>query len=354
MSNRILTVTDNVQQSLEHSKAIAERFRSDLIDPSGLAKSDSGTVLLLIIHVDLGNKENIELLKEHLTGPYKSHPKIFLIEGNNRSQAVQANSLGACSIFELPLDNTGKLLALIEKYLNKATESFWDARPKKEKAALNGVTALNDKIYDAIRLAQALPKEQVHKCSDLIIENFEENSVSSWLDAVKAHHNQTYRHSMNVAGLAVAFGLHLGMRHSDVQRLAISALLHDVGMVRIPLSILNKTEEISLEERKTYRQHPIYSGEILTKDGQFDFEVIDVAIHHHEYLDGSGYPHGLLLNQIFDLLRVVTILDTFCELIDPRFSTSAVSKKEAFTIMEGMQGKLDMDFVKAFAPIALG
>ncbi len=125
-------------------------------------------------------------------------------------------------------------------------------------------------------------------------------------------------------------------------------------MVRIPLSILNKSGEITLEERKKYRQHPIYSGEILTKDGQFDYEVIDVAVHHHEYLDGSGYPHGLLLKQIFDLLRVVTILDTFCELIDPRFSTKAISKQEAYAVMEGMQGKLDMDFVKAFAPIALG
>lgn len=352
MFSRILIVSDNPQRSIGHARAIKKRFQSDMVDLSGLSVFDSALASLLVIDVDLGVREVIERLKYQLETLYKSQPKIFLVPAGSRSKYVQANSLGANLVLEVP-NGAVKLLAKIEHYLNQTISYIWNGTPKKQIEALKSVHELNDKLHDAIRLAKTLPKDEVYQCTDAIIANFEDNGVSNWLDAVRRHHSHTYRHSMTVAGMSIAFGLHLGMRLSDVQRLSSAALLHDIGVLRIPLAILDKPEPLSAEQTREYRRHPEYSAEILARDQQFGDEVLDAAIHHHEYLDGSGYPHGLMLNQITDMARIISIMGTFSELIDPPFSGTPVTNAEAYGIMKGMAEKLDMHLLTAFAPIAL-
>ena len=110
---------------------------------------------------------------------------------------------------------------------------------------------------------------------------------------VGCHHTDSYRHCLFVTGFAVAFAQHLGMREDDQRRLARAALLHDVGKAFVPVAILDKPGKLTDEEMNVMRKHPRLGYDALAAQGGFPPEMLDVVLHHHEFLDGTGYPNGL-------------------------------------------------------------
>ena len=96
-----------------------------------------------------------------------------------------------------------------------------------------------------------------------------------------------------MTGFAVSFAQHLGMREDDQRRLARAALLHDVGKAFIPVALLDKPGELTEEEMAVVREHPRRGYDALAAQGGFPPEMLDVVLHHHEFLDGTGYPDGL-------------------------------------------------------------
>jgi len=129
--------------------------------------------------------------------------------------------------------------------------------------------------------------------------------------------------------------------------------MHDIGKARIPKGLLDKAGKLKPEEIQQIRMHPEFGAQILVNDGEFDYEVIDVALHHHERLDGTGYPEQLRSDEISDLVRMISVVDTFSALIDARSYKEPRSREQAFQLMLGLEGQLDTDFVKAFEPVAL-
>ncbi len=114
--------------------------------------------------------------------------------------------------------------------------------------------------------------------------------MREWLTTVGRHHTDSYRHCLFVTGFAVAFAQHLGMREDDQRRVARAALLHDVGKAFIPVAILDKPGKLTGEEMIEIRQHPRLGYDALAAEGSFPPEMLDVVLHHHEFLDGTGYP----------------------------------------------------------------
>jgi HD-GYP domain-containing protein (c-di-GMP phosphodiesterase class II) len=90
------------------------------------------------------------------------------------------------------------------------------------------------------------------------------------------------------------------------------------------------------------------------KQGGFPPEMLDVVLHHHELLDGSGYPDGLRGDQISDIVRLITIVDIHAALIEQRAYRLPFTHAKSFTIMEEMGDKLDQHLLQAFRPVALG
>ncbi|MCA6110757.1 HD-GYP domain-containing protein [Bradyrhizobium cenepequi] len=132
------------------------------------------------------------------------------------------------------------------------------------------------------------------------------------METVRRHHGGTYRHSLLVTGFAVAFAQKLKMRSKDQRRIAHAALLHDVGKSFIPPDTLDKPGKLTDDEMEQIKKHPRYGYDLLTQQGGFPAEILDCVLHHHELLDGSGYPDQLRAAQIADLVRVITIADFFC------------------------------------------
>jgi HD-GYP domain-containing protein (c-di-GMP phosphodiesterase class II) len=102
------------------------------------------------------------------------------------------------------------------------------------------------------------------------------------------------------------------------------------------------------------RQHPRRGYDALAAQGSFPPEMLDVVLHHHEFLDGTGYPNGLSGNQISDIVRLITIVDIHSALVEKRAYREPFTHAKAYAVMEQMGGKLDQHLLQAFRAVALG
>jgi HD-GYP domain-containing protein (c-di-GMP phosphodiesterase class II) len=119
------------------------------------------------------------------------------------------------------------------------------------------------------------------------------------------------------------------------------------------LSILDKPGRLDPVEDEIMKSHPVIGYELLKDLPGIPPEVLDGVRHHHEYLDGSGYPDGLTSFRISDLVRLLTISDIFAALIESRPYRPAMSREDAYKILCGMDGKLEAPLVSAFRRVAL-
>ena len=99
--------------------------------------------------------------------------------------------------------------------------------------------------------------------------------------------------------------------------------------------MLDKPGKLTDEEMAEIRQHPRLGYDALAAQGGFPPEMLDVVLHHHEFLDGSGYPNGLSANQISDIVRLTTIVDIYAALVEKRAYRMPFTHSRAFTMMEG-------------------
>jgi putative nucleotidyltransferase with HDIG domain len=186
-----------------------------------------------------------------------------------------------------------------------------------------------------------------------IAERVAEKGISDWLTTVRRHHEGTFQHCLLVTGVAVDFGLSLGLAKRDMERLYTAAMFHDLGKATIPLAILDKPGRLDPQERATIETHPALGYDALKNNEDISPEVLDAVRHHHEFLDGSGYPDALCAESICDVVRILTISDIFAALIEDRRYKPPMPREKAYDILCGMQGKLEKVLIAAFRPVAL-
>ena len=119
----------------------------------------------------------------------------------------------------------------------------------------------------------------------------------------------TKMHSENVSKYAVMLGEYLNLDEKDIEILRMAGLLHDIGKIGIPDYILNKTDNLTDEEFKIIKRHPI-NGELLFPDNEYK-EIKQIIRSHHEGIDGKGYLDGLKGDNIPYLAKIISVADTF-------------------------------------------
>ena len=259
-----------------------------------------------LIDIDLNNDPQLLPLKEWLRRKPTDAKVIFVTDKTSRLQEVRAYGLGATAIIHHPID--GRTL-LAKLWGDGATLATIPRAPQGELTA--GVAAATDalqSIFSAACSGAPVNSTAVQTASDAIVNQLERQGLSAWINAVRMHHSQTYQHCLLVTGLAVAFGEHIGASRKDRQRLSFAGMLHDIGKARIPLAILEKPGRLDETELLAMRKHPEYGLDALDATASaLPAEMLDMVVHHHEFLDGSGYPHGLQGCEISDLVRIMTI-----------------------------------------------
>ena len=159
-------------------------------------------------------------------------------------------------------------------------------------------------------------------------------------------------HSDRMGEYAVQLGRSLGLQEQELQELRIACLLHDVGKVAVPDSILLKPGPLDTEEMEIVRQHPVV-GENICAPLRSLRGILPVVRHHHERMDGSGYPDGLRGEQIPLQARVLQIVDIYDALTIHRPYRIALSPEDALQILhqEAARGWLDASLVSEFSGI---
>ncbi len=208
-------------------------------------------------------------------------------------------------------------------------------------------------LFDCAAIGGTLARADVERGTDLVLAAISEDGISAWLAELWRHDASVYEHTLSVAGLCAAFGTRIGLCRNDLARVARAGLLHDLGKARIPKEILDKPGRLDANEVKLMQRHPEIGATFLTAQGGFDPEVIDVVLHHHERLDGTGYPDRLKGREIADLVRIVSICDVFAALTERRAYRNPATPSEALAIMVETRGHLDQHLLAAFAPAML-
>ncbi len=154
---------------------------------------------------------------------------------------------------------------------------------------------------------------------------------------------QIYTHSVNVVAYTVALAQCSGYTHPAMLReIAMGAMLHDVGKSKIDPAVLYSPNPLTEREWESVRRHPVYGHEMLLATGSVGEIALDIVLHHHENMNGDGYPDGLPAEEISPFARMVTIADCFDALTTVRPFQDSRSSFEALTLMKE-QMSLDID-----------
>ncbi len=164
-----------------------------------------------------------------------------------------------------------------------------------------------------------------------------EATIQGWARALEFHEQETAGHSHRVVELMLRFARQLGFKEEELQPLRYGALLHDIGKMVIPSSIINKPGPLDEQEWTIMRRHPLIAYELL-KDIDYLKESLDIPYLHHEWWDGSGYPLGMNGENIPLAARMFALVDVYDALTSDRPYRAAYSKAEAIAIIQSLSG----------------
>lgn len=171
------------------------------------------------------------------------------------------------------------------------------------------------------------------------------------LSTISAKDTYTLGHSERVSTYAVMIGEALNLSINEISTLQYAGLLHDIGKIEIPKTVLNKSGSLAYDEFELIKMHPVYSANILESLSGMD-ELVSYVKHHHEKYDGTGYPTGLYGNQISLGARILCIADSFDAMISERPYCSAMNTDDALGELQRCAGHhFDPNIVELFVSI---
>jgi len=205
------------------------------------------------------------------------------------------------------------------------------------------------KMFGDLRMGRLLETSHV---TELVIDI--SRSVMRHPDALislvrlKTSDEYTFMHSVAVCALMIALARQLNLSSEMVVQAGIAGLMHDVGKAVMPAEILNKPGKLTAEEFETIQGHPEAGLDMLRVSEHFGVEVLDVCLHHHEKIDGTGYPHQLQGAQISLFARMGAVCDVYDAVTSERPYKKPWGPADAIHRMAEWQGHFDFDIFQAF------
>ena len=189
--------------------------------------------------------------------------------------------------------------------------------------------------------------EQIHS------QNHLAEIAKSLAGAIDAKDPYTKGHSTSVSRYSEALARSLNLPEDEVERISLGALLHDVGKIGIPESVLKKPDKLSDEEWNIMKQHPVIGAEKVLQPNEALRDLIPIVKYHHEHVDGSGYPEHLKGDQIPLSAKIVAVADAFHALVSDRPYRKGLGLETACDILlQGAGKQWDSGLVRKFIQIA--
>lgn len=233
----------------------------------------------------------------------------------------------------LPVMSKDKLLGVLQA-INKK-EGLFDEYDLELLQALGSQIAIsieNAKLYDEL-------KDTLYAI------------ILALADTIEKRDPYTGGHTQRVMEYSLMIGYALGLNKEELEKLKLSAVLHDIGKIGIRDAILLKESKLTEEEFKIIQNHTIYGAEILSHIKQLR-DVIPGVVYHHEKYDGTGYPYGLKGEEIPLIAQIIAVADTYDAMTTDRPYRKGLSKEVALAELERWAGKqFSPEVVKAFTQI---
>ena len=257
-----------------------------------------------------------------------------------------------------------------EKLLILAEQAMYISQAKGYKDGMSAIISSSDfNFWDDIALESYA--EVVSKRHSQLGINFEEELLNkfnhdhdisdsrtweiatSLAGAIDAKDPYTKGHSTSVSRYSEALARAINLPEKEVARITLGALLHDVGKIGIPETVLKKEGPLSDEEWDIMKQHPVIGAEKVLQPNPNLRDLIPIVKHHHERIDGKGYPDKLTNGDIPLAAKIVAIADTYHALVSDRPYRKGMSLEKAFAILEDGAGtQWDENLVRTFIQIA--
>jgi HD-GYP domain-containing protein (c-di-GMP phosphodiesterase class II) len=205
-------------------------------------------------------------------------------------------------------------------------------------------------VMQDVRLGKAVQLERMEPLVESITGSILRNqgALLSMLD-LKSADEYTFLHCVSVCTLMVAFCRSLGISPEETRQAGLGGLLHDVGKMKIPLSILNKPGRLTEEEFDVMRRHPGEGHALLVEVPTIGPVPLDITLNHHERMDGSGYPGRLKPDAITRLARMAAIVDVYDAITSDRCYHRGMPPAEAVAkLYEWSRHHFDPVLVQAF------
>ncbi|WP_405119855.1 HD-GYP domain-containing protein [Pseudomonas leptonychotis] len=301
-------------------------------------------------------------------GSWMDHPfwkSKFLLESEKDLLRIKASSISelwidiskgldvevgaaSASAEEVAAQTNAKLMAVVQNPPVIRSVSMDDELQRAVKLCANAKAAVISMFSDA-RMGQALQFEQagelVEEISDSVMRH--PNALIS-LARLKNADEYTYMHSVAVCALMIALARQLGLEDVQVREAGLAGLLHDIGKMAISNEILNKPDKLTDREFATMRNHPMAGSHMLIESKQVSALVLDVCLHHHEKMDGSGYPHRLAGEQISLYARMGAVCDVYDAITSDRAYRKGWDPAESIRKMAEWKGHFDPVVFQAF------
>lgn len=269
-------------------------------------------------------------------GPEGYAARDRLLDAIKRNAALDdwTDTLGAV-VRPLPEDfGTDAIIVAGDKRSDGGMVSSYDTKLIEAAASFTAIFLSNARLYD--------------KQKKLFVGVIE--SLSAAIDAKDSYTNG---HSQRVAYLGEQIAIYLGMTTAEAERVRICGLLHDVGKIGVPEAVLCKPGRLTDDEFEHIKMHPEIGYRIL-KDLTGLEDVLPGVLHHHERLDGNGYPHGLCGQAIPMVARILACADTFDAMSSNRAYRSAMPREKVLAELVRCKGtQFDPAVVEAFLRIDL-
>ena len=241
------------------------------------------------------------------------------------------------------------------KYFNQATAQL------KEMMADPNIS-LNEKTKKTYEVSKDIMKDffevdaspKILKASKGVVDVMDECLSDADADfhaifSITAKNYYTYTHSVNVGLYCLAYGVKAKMEESDIRDLGLGGMLCDIGKSKVDPNILNKKTKLTAEELAQVRCHSAYGQEILEDIGCFPTRIIQMAGQHHENYDGSGYPNGLVGEEIAHFARICKLADVYDALTTHRSYKRALTPFDALIVMgKEMKNEFDLKVLGNF------
>jgi putative nucleotidyltransferase with HDIG domain len=192
------------------------------------------------------------------------------------------------------------------------------------KVLFQEATQIIQNLMSDARLGKQVEVQSLEPLAERMVQStLRSRHALTGISRIKTKDEYTFMHCVSVAGLLTAFAVELGRDEQTIHQVALGGMLHDIGKTLVPDKILNKPGKLDDDEFVAMRRHVEYSGELLQEQVGQSRVAREVAMLHHERMDGKGYPQGLKGEQISTVGQMSAIVDVYDALTSVRVYKAA-------------------------------